>query len=419
MNYEEAQSYINSYSKSGAKVHDLSRAEELMKRLGDPQNSLKFVHIAGTNGKGSVLELMSQSLINAGYKTGQFTSPYINCYEDRIRINSENISHEDVAYFAEKTRNAAGDEQYSQFEITMAIAMQYFAEKKCDIVFLEAGIGGIFDSTNIIEDPLVSVITSISLDHTDILGDTVEKIAMQKAGIIKRGRPAVLSWNNSQVFNIFQKETILKDCELIIPSSNDFHDQESGPDGCSFEYFGKKYNIKMHGRHQIINAATAIKALEVLKKEKYDISDENIIKAFGEIQVPSRMEYIKGSPDIIIDGGHNPAGVSAMLSTLMSMNVENPIFIFGMVDTKDIETAASLISSFAKAVICVDGFAPNSVDRTKLAGYFTCEKYASDADDALVLAKMKARTLGSSAIVICGSLYLTGKIRKKIIKQNI
>ncbi len=417
MNYEEAINFINSYTKSGGKVRDLSRAENLMERLGNPQNNLKFVHIAGTNGKGSVLELMSQSLINAGYKTGQFTSPFINCYEDRIRINSENISHEDVAYFAEKTKNAVGEEQYSQFEITMAVAMLYFAEKKCDIVFLEAGIGGIFDSTNIIENPLVSVITSISLDHTAILGDTVEKIAMQKAGIIKRSRPAVISWNNSQVFNIFQKETILKDCELIVPSSKDFLNQESGVEGCSFDYNGKHFDIRMHGRHQIINAATAIKALEVLKKENFEISDENIQKAFSEVQVPSRMEIIKGNPDIIIDGGHNPAGVSAMLSTLMSMEVEKPVFVFGMVDTKDIETAASLISTFAKAVICVDGFAPNSVDRSKLAEYFTCEKYASDVSDAFVLARMKAKALGSTTIVVCGSLYLTGKIRKMIIKQ--
>lgn len=416
MNYEEAIDFINSFTKSGGKVRDLSRAENLMEKLGNPQNQLKFVHIAGTNGKGSVLELMSQSLINAGYKTGQFTSPFINCYEDRIRINSENISHEDVAYFAEKTKNAVCDEQYSQFEITMAVAMQYFAEKKCDIVFLEAGIGGIFDSTNIIEDPLVSVVTSISLDHTAILGDTVEKIAMQKAGIIKRSRPAVLSWNNSQVFNIFQKETILKDSELIVPSSKDFLNQESGAEGCSFDYKGKHFDIRMHGRHQIINAATAIKALEVLRKENFEISDENIQKAFSEVQVPSRMEIIKGNPDIIIDGGHNPAGVSAMLSTLMSMGVENPVFVFGMVDTKDTETAASLISTFAKAVICVDGFAPNSVDRSKLAEFFTCEKYASDVSDAFVLAKMKAKALGSTTIVVCGSLYLTGKIRNMIIK---
>ncbi len=416
MNYEEAIDFINSYSKSGGKVRDLSRAEKLMEKLGNPQNKLRFVHIAGTNGKGSVLELMSQTLINAGYKTGQFTSPFINCYEDRIRVNSRNISHEDVAHFAGLTKQAVDDEQYSQFEITMAIAMQYFAEEKCDIVFLEAGIGGIFDSTNIIEDPLVSVITSISLDHTAVLGDTVEKIAMQKAGIIKRSRPAVLSWNNSQVLNIFQKETILKDCELIIPSSKDFLNQEAGIDGCSFDYNGKHFDIKMHGRHQIINAATAVKALEVLRKENFEISDEDIQKAFSEVQVPSRMEIIKGNPDIIIDGGHNPAGVSAMLSTLMSMEVESPVFIFGMVDTKDIESAASLISTFAKAVICVDGFAPNSIDRSKLAEYFTCEKYASEVSDALVLAKMKARTFGVSTIVVCGSLYLTGKIRNNIIK---
>ena len=158
MNYTEAMEYIQSFTKSGGRVRDLSRAEGLMEKLGNPHKKLRFVHIAGTNGKGSVLELMSQSLINAGYKTGQFTSPYMRVYEDRIRINSQNIPQEAVAKYCTEVAEAAGDEQYSQFEITMGIAMLYFAEEKCDIVFLEAGIGGLFDCTNIIEKPIVSEI---------------------------------------------------------------------------------------------------------------------------------------------------------------------------------------------------------------------------------------------------------------------
>ena len=410
MNYTQAMEYINGYTKSGVRIKDLSRATKLMNHLGNPQKDMKFVHIAGTNGKGSVLELMSQSLINAGYKTGQFTSPYIECYEDRIRINGENISHDDVADLCTMVSSAADDDQYSQFEITMAIAFLYFKKENCDIVFLEAGIGGLLDSTNIIENPLVSVITSVSLDHINILGNTVEQIAMQKAGIIKPGRPAVVSWNNRNVLSIFQKECLFKNSEMIVPLQSDFTETKADENGCSFEYGGQSFRLRMHGSHQIINGATAIKTLEILKNEGFMINNHNIADAFKSVQVPSRMEVIKGNPDIVIDGGHNPAGVSAMLSTLMSIGAENVVMIFGMVSDKDAKCAAELISSYAKAVICVDGFAANAVDRFKLADMLRCETYAATADDAFPLAKITARRYNAS-IVVCGSLYLTSKIR--------
>lgn len=417
MNYQEAMQFINSYTKSGGKVRNLSRAEKLMKNLSDPHKNLKVVHIAGTNGKGSVLEYMSQSLINAGYKTGQFTSPFIRVYEDRIRINSENISQDDVAGLCTQVAEAAGDDEYSQFEITMAIALLYFAREKCDIVFLEAGIGGVFDSTNVVEEPLVSVITSVSVDHTALLGNTIEEIAMQKAGIIKNNRPAVVSWNNQDIMNIFSKECILKNSELIVPSSTEFSDIETNIDGGKFVYKGNEYKVKMHGRHQIVNAASAIKALEVLRNQGFEISDEHIKNALGEVQVLSRVEIIKGDPDIIIDGGHNPAGISALLSTLMSMEIKNAVFIFGMVDTKDIESSAKFVSAFAKAVICVDGFIQGAVEKTKLAEYFQCEKYVADTSEAFVLAKMAARK-HDATIVICGSLYMTENFRKLIEGQK-
>lgn len=413
MNYTEAREYINSFTKSGGKVRNLNRAEGLMKKLGDPHKSLRFVHIAGTNGKGSVLELMSQSLINAGYRTGQFTSPFMRVYEDRIRINGENIPEEDVAAYCTAVAEAAGDEQYSQFEITMAIAMLYFAAEKCDIVFLEAGIGGIFDCTNIIEEPVVSVITSISLDHTDILGKTVQEIAMQKAGIIKRDRPVVISWDNRNLLQIFQKECIFKDSLLIMPMEDEFENIETDTDGGHFEYNCVKYHIRMHGRHQIINAASAIKALEVIESEGFDIGEKNIQKAFAEVQVLSRVEKVSDSPEIIIDGGHNPAGISALLSALTSMDLVRPVFIFGMVSSKDAQSAAMLLSAYAKAVICVDGFAPNAIDSEELASMIKCEKYVSRKEDALNLAKMLTRS-DNSPIVICGSLYMTEIFRKMI-----
>ena len=209
--------------------------------------------------------------------------------------------------------------------------------------------------------------------------------------------------------NIFSKECILKNSELIVPSSTEFSDIETNIDGGKFVYKGNEYKVKMHGRHQIVNAASAIKALEVLRNQGFEISDEHIKNALGGVQVLSRVEIIKGNPDIIIDGG--------LLSTLMSMEIKNAVFIFGMVDTKDIESSAKFVSAFAKAVICVDGFIQGAVEKTKLAEYFQCEKYVADTSEAFVLAKMAARK-HDATIVICGSLYMTENFRKLIEGQK-
>jgi dihydrofolate synthase/folylpolyglutamate synthase len=198
MNINQCMEYINSYTKSGGRITDLSRAQSLMDSVGNPEKRLKFVHIAGTNGKGSTLEYIADALQFAGYRTGKFTSPFILHYNDRIRINDDEIDDESLCRLAEIVREKAGDGEYSQFEITMAIAMLWYEREKCDVVVLETGIGGLLDSTNVIPPPLLSVITSVSLDHTAILGDTVEKIAVQKAGIIKGGSAVVLSEDNPE-----------------------------------------------------------------------------------------------------------------------------------------------------------------------------------------------------------------------------
>ena len=190
--------FIGSYSKSGGRITDLSRASELMERIGNPEKRLKFVHIAGTNGKGSTLEYIANALQLSGYKTGKFTSPFVLRYTDRIRINDNEIDEGSLCELAEFVRERVGEREYSQFEITMAVAMLWYEREKCDVVVLETGIGGLLDSTNVIPPPLLSVITSISLDHTAVLGDTVEKIAVQKAGIIKSGSAVVLSEDNTE-----------------------------------------------------------------------------------------------------------------------------------------------------------------------------------------------------------------------------
>ena len=269
MNFEEAMIYINSFSQSGRKVTDLSRIKKLLNLIGNPQDNLKFVHIAGTNGKGSVLEFCSNALINAGYKTGQFTSPYIKEYCDRIRINGQNIPKEKVAYYCMYVKKYADNLFFSQFEITFAIALLYYKEEACDIVFLEAGIGGELDATNIISSPLVSVITSVSLDHTQILGDTIEEIAVQKVGIIKENSYAVLSYDNEEsVKKIALSKAFEKGSTLIVPDSSQIYIDKLNLKETEFRYKNKSYKLKMCGKHQIVNAVTAIEILSILNNIK-------------------------------------------------------------------------------------------------------------------------------------------------------
>ena len=266
MNINQCMSFINSYSKSGGKITDLSRAKELMDSIGNPEKNLKFVHIAGTNGKGSTLEYISDALILSGYKTGQFTSPFILRYNDRIRINGNNIDDESLCSIAEFVRSKVSDREYSQFEITMAVAFLWFQREKCDIVVLETGIGGLLDCTNIIPSPLLSVITSISLDHTALLGNTVEEIAVQKAGIIKENSAVVVSQDNKEnVIDIILKTAKAKNSEFL--QHEDTSPYGDGGLYASFIYKGQRYQPKMPGIHQYYNAITALTACCYLRKK--------------------------------------------------------------------------------------------------------------------------------------------------------
>ena len=412
MTYNQAISYINSFTKSGAAVKDLSRIAALMQLLGNPQDKLKFVHIAGTNGKGSTLELSSQSLINAGYKTGQFTSPFILCYEDRIRINSENIPQEQVARICERVAQKANGMAYSQFEITFAIAILYFAEEKCDIVFLETGIGGLLDATNLINAPLASVITSISYDHIAILGSSLEEIAMQKAGIIKPSSPVILSADNSSnVVEVIHLESEKLNSKFIVPDLNEYNGNAS-----SFRYKSEQYTLKMVGLHQHFNALTVLELLEILKKSGFErISTENVKKAFSSVQVGLRAELI--NEHIIIDGAHNTGGIAALADVIKNLGKKPVIAVTGMLKTKDYSSAISLVEQMSDIVICVDGFDKDNVEAKKLSEMLKktekSNKFSMSFSDGFAFAEQIYKNMGG-IVLICGSIYLASMIKKNI-----
>lgn len=409
--------YIRSFSHTGKKVTDLSRISGLLKRLGDPQKGQRFVHIAGTNGKGSVLEYMSSITMAAGYKTGQFTSPFVECYNDRIRINGENISDKRLGEICEKVKNAVSDECYSQFEITLSIALIYFKEEKCQIVFLETGIGGLLDATNIIEAPAVSVITSVSLDHTQLLGNTAAEIAVHKAGIIKKNCPAVLSADNpEEVCEVVRRKAAECLSSLVIPAEKECKIESQDIYGSKFVYKGRQYTVSMCGKHQVANALTAIEGIEVMRKSGFVISDENVSSGLCKARVRLRIEMLGRAPLVIADGGHNMAGIDSLINVIKPLGCDI-IGVVGMVKGKAAEYAAAKLSEIFDYVYCADGFIENNIDAAELCRFFKCPCEAADYHDALkrALAAAKER---NCAVLICGSLYLASAARREYFLES-
>lgn len=414
MNYYEAMNYINSFSKLGKAVNDLSRFKRIMSALGDPQDRLKFVHVAGTNGKGSTVRMLSGALAEAGYNVGEYTSPYIKVYNDRIRFNGENITDNELAAVVTEIKPILDSlsDDCSQFEISTAIAFVYYAAKKCDIVVLEAGLGGLLDCTNIIKNPIVSVITSISLDHTKILGDTIEQIARQKAGIIKNGCPVVLACTQKRESEIVVHGTAAeKVSDFITPDTDKLKITSCDENGNKFRYKGIPYETGMLGRHQIDNALTVIEAADILRRNGFNrLSYSKVFKGIKNAAVPSRCQVVKtDSPLVIIDGAHNPDGMRSLADFVRTLEHEPKIMVCGMMEDKDWETALGFMTRYIDYGICVDGFAPKTVFAPKLAEMFRngCVMSLKEA-----LPRAIALAGENGMVIIGGSLYLASALQK-------
>ena len=409
----EVINFLDSFTKSGAPVKDLSRFEGLMHRLGNPQDTLDFIHVAGTNGKGSVVRMIASCLALSGYKTGEFTSPFIYRYNDRIKINGKDIPDDELTRIVRIIKHAiAGSTtEYSQFEITNAIAFIYFAEQDCDAVVLETGLGGLYDSTNIIKDNICSVITSISLDHTNILGDTIEKIAFQKAGIIKEECPVIMYPKNPpEADKIIKNYAVIHGSKLYCPDLKRLTPETMGVGGSRFLYKGREYRTAMAGVHQIYNAVTAIEALNVLKKEYLRLTGRKIRKGIATAKMPSRCQIVRDrSPMVIIDGAHNPYGMRALSEFIKTLPHYPKIMICGMSADKDWQTALSYIAPLIDKAYCIDGFCPRTVFAPRLAEMF------SDAE-CLPLSDVYRRAFAVAGdrglLLIGGSLYLPSALNK-------
>lgn len=414
MNINETMTYLNSFSKLGKPVKNLLRFAKIMRALGNPQDKLKFVHVAGTNGKGSTVRMVAGALTRAGYRTGEFTSPYIYVYNDRIRIDGVNISDRELTEIVTEMKPIIDglDTECSQFEITTAIAFLYFAAKKCDVVVLEAGLGGLLDCTNIIGESCASVITSISLDHTAILGNTVEEIAAQKAGIIKADCPVILATSQQRgAYDVVYGRAMELGSPFVTPNRDRLRVEQSDYRGNRFTYKDMAYVTTMVGRHQIDNALTAVETLEVLKKNGFErLTYVHIYEGIKSAQVPSRCQVIRqDKPLVMIDGAHNPDGMRALAEFVKTVLKSPKILVCGMMEDKDWRTAVSYIAGQVDKAVCVEGFAPKTVAAERLAAVFG-DGTVSDIENAVSQAVKLAGTEGM--VIVAGSLYLAAALQK-------
>lgn len=415
--------FINAFTHSGKPVKDLSRIKRLLAALGDPQNSLRFVHIAGTNGKGSIAEMFDRIFISAGLKTGCFTSPFIIRYNDRIRVDGKDIPDSDLSRIAEKVRTVVDESpdrmDLSQFEITQAIAFLYFAQQKCDIVVLETGLGGLLDCTNIITTPLLTVIATIDLDHTAILGDTVAQIAAQKAGIIKPSVPCVLSANNPKDAVQVVTQTCDKNhSPLVIPDIESVLVDRLDCFGADFVYKGNAYTLSMGGAHQITNALSVIEGCKLLKGT-LGLTDECISRGIEKAVLPARVEILCRSPLTILDGAHNPDGLGALAQVLDGCEM-HCFAVIGMCKDKNIDSAVQKLIPYVDSFYTVDGFSDRALDRTDLAQKIISLGGKAQPCGLPIDTQIKAlqKAHPNDLILICGSLYLAAQLKADIKKAE-
>ncbi len=404
MNYTEALNYIHSIPKFRRPLGN-ENLEKLLFSLGDPHKRLKYVHIAGTNGKGSTAALIESILRAAGYKTGLYTSPYIETFNERIRVNGENIPDDSLALYASRVRRAMenADAPVSEFAFVTALAFLYFDELDCDAVVLEAGMGGRLDATNVIEDSLVSVICSIGLDHTRYLGDTAEDIAFEKCGIIREGSAVVSYPNDAAAQSVIRRAANEKKARLIV--ADKARAAENG-----FIYKGKTYPLSLRGAYQPQNAASALEAVNVLRARGFDISDEAVQNGLQNARWAARFEFL--SEDLVIDGGHNPDGVKVLLGSLLAL--KRPfVLVTAMMEDKDYESCARIIAPYARAVWTTELDMPRCLSAERLADAVRKVNPRVTVNKNAVSAVADALKAADGALTcVYGSLYLAGEIRR-------
>ena len=371
MNYQESEAFIHSFHRF-TKEPGLNGIRTLLSLLGEPQKKLRFIHIAGTNGKGSTTVMCASVLREAGYRTGMFVSPYVLTFRERIQVDGQMIPEEEIAKLCEKIQLAVEKMTQSgiapaEFEVVTALGMLWFAKQNCDVVCLEVGLGGRLDATNVIDQSLVSVICAIGYDHTQILGDTLQKIAFEKCGILKPGGICVsYPQQDPEALAEIMAQCAQKENRLIIPNAKSVEICTESILGSRFYYHGLTFELPLAGRHQIYNFLTAFSAIEAVKLQGFAISDKNITDGIAKVVFPARMEQISVEPLVILDGAHNLQGCEA-LAKAMPLTPKKKVVIMGMLRDKDWLHAAARIAQEAEMFFAVSPENPRALPAGELA----------------------------------------------------
>lgn len=423
MRYDDALSHIHSLERFGIRP-GLERVYALCAALGAPQRRLRCIHVAGTNGKGSTCAMLAGICRAAGFRTGLFISPYVVDFRERMQIDGAMIPREDLVRWTERLVPLAEamPDPPTEFEFITALAFAWFAERGCDVVVLEVGLGGRLDSTNVIERPLCSVITKISLDHTQVLGDTVEKIAAEKCGILKPHCLAVSCCEQPPgAWNVIQETAARLRCPLEIPNAADCEVLSAGLGGSEARLAGLRVFVPFMGEHMCRNALTAVVAARLMRRAgRLELPDEAIVSGIARARQPARMELLRADPPILLDGSHNPDGGQALATALDRFFPAVPLVVLcGMMKDKDVGAYLNYIVPRAASFIACGVPNPRAMDAGALME--EAKKHPSndtvflaidDPREALRAAKEEQCRLPGAALVICGSLYLAGALRQ-------
>ncbi|HBN86214.1 MAG TPA: bifunctional folylpolyglutamate synthase/dihydrofolate synthase [Clostridiales bacterium] len=424
MDAKKALEYIHGTLRFGSKP-GLETIGLLADKLGNPQNDLKFIHVAGTNGKGSTCAYIASILQAQGYKTGLFISPYVDVFNERIQINRQYIKDEDLAWAVEKVKEKAdeiireGKRSPTEFELVTAAALLYFKKEQCDYVVWETGLGGRFDATNIVKTTLCAVITNIGYDHTAILGDTLPKIAFEKAGIIKEGIDVVLYDQTNEVKDVIRETCHERNANLSVAKFDDINVTESSIQGYEFDKGSLKgLRITLLGDHQLKNATVALEVCKCLIKQGIEISEESIREGLMKTRWQARAEVINVKPLIMVDGGHNPQCAEALRDLIQKhFPGIRPVYIYGSLKDKDYKSVCSILFPGAKEVITVTTIGERGLSAEELAKTVKiyCNQVIPHDTIKEAVAFCKKNSSEEDIVVCFGSLTFLAEIRKEII----
>ena len=414
MDINEVNSYLELTASRGSRP-GLERVSELIKLLGEPQKKPRVIHVAGTNGKGSCSAMLSRVLTLSGYRTGYYSSPALTDMKESFLINGEPISEKRFCTLIEKVKPYADsmEDKPTQFELLAMCAYQYFADEDCDIAVMECGMGGELDATNVIDKPLLSVITGISTDHTQFLGDTTAEIAAHKAGIIKQGRPVVLGGCDGKAYEVIRKKAEMQNAPLRTVSYKELRVISCELGKTAIAYKGKEYTLSLSGTYQPKNAALVLEAIEILRAEGLMIPDEKIRDGLSSVVWKGRFELLSRKPVIIYDGGHNAEGLTETAESIKRYLGGKAVMLMGVMADKEYKLYPDILRGIAEYIVTVRPDNPRSLDPEILSEVFNaggissvaCEPLSDGLKRAVKLAEEKKLPL-----VIAGSLYMYKEI---------